>query len=83
MTNERTLKIGHLAKGIGFAKSSLWVKNSICQKPGKNDCIFTLQLFCGKIAPKKSKYSRNETILKIGHLGKAIGFAKLLLRVRN
>ena len=25
--NETILKIGHHAKGIGFAKSSLWVKN--------------------------------------------------------
>ena len=27
LTNETILKIGHHAKAIGFAKSSLWVKN--------------------------------------------------------
>ena len=31
-----------------------------------------------KTAPKKTKYSRNETILKIGHLAKAIAHAKPL-----
>ena len=29
-----------------------------------------------KTARKNTKYSRNETILKIGHLTKAIAFAK-------
>ena len=29
-----------------------------------------------KTAPKNTKYSRNETILKIGHLAKAIAHAK-------
>ena len=29
-----------------------------------------------KIAPKNTNYSRNETILKIGHLAKAIAHAK-------
>ena len=29
-----------------------------------------------KTAPKNSKYSRNETILKIGHHAKAIAHAK-------
>ena len=29
-----------------------------------------------KTAEKNTKYSRNETILKIGHLAKAIDFAK-------
>ena len=34
-------------------------------------------------AGKKTKYSRNETILKIGHHAKAIGHAKSSLWVRN
>ena len=36
-----------------------------------------------KTAGKSSKYSRNETILKIGHHAKAIGFAKSSLWVKN
>ena len=31
-----------------------------------------------KTAPKNTKYSRNETILKIGHLAKAIAHAKTI-----
>ena len=34
-------------------------------------------------AGKNIKYSRNETILKIGHLAKAIDFAKLSVWVKN
>ena len=36
-----------------------------------------------KTARKNTKYSRNETILKIGHHAKAIGFAKSSLWVKN
>ena len=36
-----------------------------------------------KTAPKKTKYSRNETILKIGHHAKAKAHAKSSLWVRN
>jgi len=36
-----------------------------------------------KTAPKSTKYSRNETILKIGHHAKAIAHAKSLLWVKN
>ena len=32
---------------------------------------------------KNTKYSRNETILKIGHYAKAIAFAKSSLRVKH
>ena len=31
-----------------------------------------------KTAPKNTKYSRNETILKISHLAKAIAYAKAI-----
>ena len=31
-----------------------------------------------KTAPRNTKYSRNETILKIGHLAKAIAHAKTI-----
>ena len=36
-----------------------------------------------KTARKKTKYSRNETILKIGHHKKAIAYAKSSLWVKN
>ena len=36
-----------------------------------------------KTARKNTKHSRNETILKIGHLAKAKGFAKSSLWVKN
>ena len=47
-------------------------------KNAKNDSTrTTLWLFCEKkTAPKDTKYSTNETILKIGHLAKAIAHAK-------
>ena len=33
---------------------------------------------CKKTAPKNAKYSRNESILKIGHLAKGIAHAKAI-----
>ena len=36
-----------------------------------------------KTAPKNTKYSRNETILKIGHNAKAIAHAKSSLWVKT
>jgi len=36
-----------------------------------------------KTARKNTKYSKNETILKIGHLAKAIAFAKWSVWVKN
>ena len=82
--NKPILKIGHHAKATGFAKSSLWVKNSNSQKTSQNPLYksFTVVL-CKKTARKNSKYPRNETILKIRHHAKAIGSAKSSLRVKN
>ena len=37
-----------------------------------------LQLFCAKNRFKSTKYSRNESILKMGHHAKAIAHAKIL-----
>ena len=39
--------------------------------------------FVQKTAPKKTKYSRNETILKMGHHAKAIAHAKSSRWVKN
>ena len=81
--NETILKIGHHAKAIDFAKWWVLVKNSNRQKRAKNDSTITLELFFAKNRWKKTKYSRNETILKIGHLLKAIDFAKWSVWVKN
>ena len=44
-------------------------------KNAKNHFTVTLELFCEKKKPRKNiKYSKNETILKIGDLAKAIVF---------
>ena len=57
--NETSLKIGHLAKAIAhakaiaFAKWSVWVKNSKCQKHAKNHSTRILKLFCAKNCSKK------------------------------
>ena len=76
--NETILKFGHLAKAILFSKWSVWVKNLKCQKHAKNDSTRTLELFCAKTAPKNTKYSRNETIVKLGHFARAIAHAKAI-----
>ena len=93
---ETILKIGHLAKAVAHAKAiahlklPVWVKNYKCQKHAKNHSTRTAQLFCKKKrARKNTKYWRNQTILKIGHLqkaiahAKAIAFAKLSVWVKN
>ena len=69
--NETILKIGHLARAIahpkatGFAKWSVWVKNSKCQKHAKNDSPRTLQLPMQRLQP-----------LNNGHFGSKIQNAK-------
>ena len=43
-----------------------------------------LELFlCKKTARKNTKYSRNETILKLGHHAKAIAHGKWSVWVKN
>ena len=79
------LKIGHLAKAIAGSKSYSsckmvsfgqklkWPKT--CANPlYKKSRVF----LCKKNTGKNTKYSRNETILKIGHLAKAIAHAKAI-----
>ena len=74
--NETSLKIGQHKSAIAFGKSSLWVKNQNSKKHVKILCTNPFELLFAKIAPKNTKYSRNETILKIGHHPKPIAFAK-------
>ena len=51
--NETILKIGHHAKAIAHAKSSLWVKNSNSKKHVKILSTNDLELFCAKNRSKK------------------------------
>ena len=81
--NETILKIGHHAKAIAHAKSSLWVKNFNFKKHVKIYSTNHLQLFSAINRSKNTKYSRNETILKIGHHAKAIAHAKSSLWLKN
>ena len=90
--NKTILKIGHLAKAIDVAKWTVWLKNSNDQKRQKKDSTSTLEVLCAKNrCTKYSKkplertpyYWRNKTILKIGHLAKAIDVAKWTVWLKN
>ena len=83
--NETIFKIGHLEKAIAHAKAISFPKlvrmgqklkiPKTCEKPfNKNITV----VVCKKTAPKNTKYSRNETILKIGHFAKTITHAKAI-----
>ena len=87
--NETILKIGHLAKAIAHAKMvSLGQKLKMPKTCEKHNCTRTSSSV-QKTAPKNTKYSRNETILEIGHLAKpiapvkAIGLSKWSIWVKN
>ena len=51
--NETILKVGHHAKAIAHAKSSLWVKNYNSEKHVKMHSLIHLELFCAKNRSKK------------------------------
>ena len=83
--NATILKIGHLAKAISHAKAIYSLGKILIlgqklkmPKTCKNYSTRTLQLVCAKTAGKNIKYSGNETILKLGHLAKAIAHAKAI-----
>ena len=75
--------MGHLAKAIDFAKWSVWVKIKMVKNMRKT--ILRAHWSCSvqKTAHENTKYSRNESILKMGHLAKAIDFAKWSVWVKN
>ena len=83
--NETSLKIGHLTKAIAHAEAIAFAKKvslgqklkmpKTCEKPFYKNIKVVL---CKKTAPKNTKYSRNKTSLKIGHLAKAIAHAKAI-----
>ena len=67
--NESILKIGHhTCKGYSPCKILILAQKLKFQKTCQNPFykLFTVVL-CKKTAPKNTKYSRNESILKIGH----------------
>ena len=64
------------AKAIAFPKWSVWLKTYKCKKHVKNHLTRPVEVFCEKNCSKSAKYWRNETILKIAHLAKAIAHAK-------
>ena len=61
----------------------MWVKKSKGQKRAKKDSTSTLEFFCAKNRWKNHQIFKNETILKIGHLAKAIDFARWSVWVKK
>ena len=85
--NKTILKIGHHAKAIAHAMpmKNLYFGSKIRIPKNMSKSILQIILSCSvqKTAPKNTKYSRNKTILKIGHHAKAIAHAKSSLWVKN
>ena len=81
--NETILKIGHHAKAIAHAKSPFGSNIKIPKNMSKSILQIIYRCSVQKTAPKSTKYSRNETILKIGHHLKAIAHAKSSLWLKN
>ena len=77
--NEIILKIGHHAKAIADAKPYFGSKIKIPNNMSKSIPQIIYSCSVQKTAPKNTKYSRNETILKIGYHAKAIAHAKFSL----
>ena len=67
-TNESILKMGHQAcKGYSPCKIFTLGQRLKFQKTCQNPFYKPFSCFVQKTAPKNTKYSRNESILKIGH----------------
>ena len=81
--NEIILKISYHGKAIAHAKSSFSVKNENSKTHFKIHSTNHLELCCAKTAPENTKYTRNETILKISHHEKAIAHAKSSFWIKN
>ena len=81
---ETILKIDNRAKAIySPCKIHTLGQKLKLQKHVKIHSTNLLQFFCAKSAGKNNKYSKNETILKIGHHAKAIAHAKSSLCFKN
>ena len=66
--NESILKIGHHpCKGYSPCKILTLAQKLKFQKTCQNPFYKSFRVFLKKTAPKNTKYSKNESILKIGH----------------
>ena len=74
--SETILKITLLAKDIAFPKWSVWLKIKNAKNMRKNILQEHQSCSVQKTVRKNAKYSRNETLSKIGHLAKTISPAK-------
>ena len=84
-TNESIFKIGyHSCKGYSPCKILTLAQKLKFQK-NMSKSILQIIYSCSlqKTAPKNTKYSRNESIFKIGHHAKAIAHAKSSLWLKN
>ena len=81
--NEAILKIGHLAKAIAHVRLQALqygrFRSKIKNAKNMRKTILQEHQSCSvqKTLRKNTKYSRNETILKIDHLAKAIAHVRL------
>ena len=84
--NQTILKIGHRTKAIAFEKSSLWVKIKIPKDISKSTLEIISSCSLQKAARKNTKYSKNDSILKMTKIGVnawAIAHAKWSAWVKN
>ena len=82
--NENIFKMGHHAKAIASRKILTWAKKLNFQKTCQNRFYKSFRVVqCKKPLDKHTKYSRNETIFKMGHHANAIAFAKSSLWLKN
>ena len=79
--NEVNLKTCHHAKSM--QNPHFGSKTKIPKKHVKIHSTNHLEVFCEKNRSKNTKYSRNKTILKIGHHAKAKAHAKSSLWVKH
>ena len=82
--NESISKIGQYAKAIARANPHFGSKMEIQKNMSKSSLRTIYSCSKQNTAPNNTKYSRNENILKIGHLAKAIAHAEAIaLTCRN
>ena len=84
LRNETILKISNHAKAIQPMQNPHFAsKIKIPKNMSKSILQIIQSCFVPRSAPKNIKYSRNETISKIGHHAKAIAHAKSSLWLKN
>ena len=82
-TIENISKIGHDAKAIAMQNPHCKSKIKIPKTMSKSILQIIYTCSVQKTAPKNTTYSRNGTILKVGHHAKPIAHAKSSLWVKN